>query len=281
MNQSVVAVFENRTEAETARHELIAQGFPMDRTELYLGTDADPAAGARSQGVRPEESEGGIGHFFRSMFGLEDDRPDYYEEAARRGHATLIVHAEDEEEVDRIRTMLERYNTIDIDEHATQWQSERPQPIGQERQQAMRETGSTDTARIPVIEEELQVGKREVERGRVRVFSRVMERPVEESINLREERAKVSRQPVDRPATEADLRAFQEGSMEIRETAEIPVVQKQARVVEEVEVGKQVQERTEKVRDKVRKTEVHVEEEAAPAATGSERVTPRGKSKPQ
>lgn len=280
MNQSVVAVFENRTEAESARHELIAQGIPMDRTELYLGTDADPAPGARSQGEPPEQSEGGIGHFFRSMFGLEDDRPDHYEEAARRGHATLIAHAADEEESDRIQQLLERHNAIDIDEQASQWQSE-GQRQARQMPQGMSDAASTDTASIPVIEEELQVGKREVERGRVRVYSRVMERPVEESVTLREESASISRQPVDRPATEADMRAFQEGSMEIRETAEVPVVQKQARVVEEVEVGKQVQERTEKVRDSVRKTEVQVEEDAAPAAAQSERTPPKGKSKPR
>ena len=281
MKQSVVAVFENRTEAETARHELVAQGVPMDRTELYLGTDADPSPGARSQGARADESEGGIGHFFRSIFGLDDDRPDYYEEAARRGHATLVVHAQDEEESDRIRSMLERHNTIDIEEHAAQWQSEGEQQMRQGTQGDMGVAAPTDTARIPVIEEELQVGKREVERGRVRIYSRMTERPVEESVTLREEHASVSRQPVDRPATEADMRAFQEGSMEIRETAEIPVVQKQARVVEEVEVGKQVQERTEKVRDKLRKTEVQVEEDAAPAATDSEHTLPRGKNKPR
>jgi len=42
---------------------------------------------------------------------------------------------------------------------------------------------------IPVIEEELVVGKRQVERGGVRVFSRMVETPVQESVTLREEHA--------------------------------------------------------------------------------------------
>lgn len=113
--------------------------------------------------------------------------------------------------------------------------------------------------KIPVVEEELQVGKREVEQGGVRVSSRVEERPVEEQVNLREEHVRVERRPVDRPVGNAE-NAFQEGTIEITERAEVPVVAKQARVVEEVVIGKEVSERTETVRDTVRKTDVNVEE---------------------
>ncbi|SAL89031.1 hypothetical protein AWB74_08871 [Caballeronia arvi] len=100
------------------------------------------------------------------------------------------------------------------------------------------------------------VGKREVHTGGVRVYSRVTETPVSESVNLREERATIERRAVNRPATAADLR---EGSVEIRETQEQPVVAKTARVVEEVVVGKEASTRTETVNDTVRSTEVDVE----------------------
>lgn len=284
MNQSVVAVFENREQAEQARQQLIATGFPSERVSLQPGAGADSATQATESSARADDGESGIGHFFRSLFGMEDDRPDYYEEAARRGHATLIVHADGEDEVDQIRALLERCDVVDIEERAMQWRSEAPGGSGQTAGRGMAgrsgETAADTTAAIPVIEEEIQVGKREVERGRVRVYSRVMERPVEESVQLREERARVTRQPVDRPATEEDFAAFKEGSMEIRETAEIPVVQKQARVVEEVQVGKQVEQRAETVRDKVRKTEVRVDEEA-PAASRNESVRGREKGKPR
>jgi uncharacterized protein (TIGR02271 family) len=114
---------------------------------------------------------------------------------------------------------------------------------------------------IPVVEEELQVGKREVERGGVRVRTEVQEKPVEEKVNLREEHVRVERRPVDRPASEADInRARQGGTIEVREKAEQPVVQKQARVVEEVVVGKEATQRTETVRDTVRRSDVEVEE---------------------
>lgn len=114
--------------------------------------------------------------------------------------------------------------------------------------------------RIPVVEEELRVGKREVQRGGVRVFQRVQEKPVQESVNLREEHVKVERHPVDQPASEADIAAFKEGAVELRETAEEPVVSKTARVVEEVVVGKEVTQRTEDINDTVRRTDVQVEQ---------------------
>src|SRR5204863_2542934 len=95
----------------------------------------------------------------------------------------------------------------------------------------------------------------------VRVRTEVAERPVEEKVNLREEHVRVERRPVDRPASEADInRARQAGTIEVREKAEQPVVQKQARVVEEVTVGKEATQRTETVRDTVRRTDVDVEE---------------------
>ena len=118
-----------------------------------------------------------------------------------------------------------------------------------------------EATKIPVVEEQLNVGKREVQRGGVRIFTRTTERPVEESVTLREEHARVERHPVDRPATEAELgNAFEEKSVELRETAEEPVVAKTARVVEEVDVDKEVSTRTETVRDTVRRRDVEVED---------------------
>jgi uncharacterized protein (TIGR02271 family) len=133
-------------------------------------------------------------------------------------------------------------------------------------QSLQRDTGSSslqrDTATgtaIPVVQEELKVGKREVERGGVRVFSRVVETPVNASVDLREEHVNVERRPVDQPISTSDTAAFREQSIELRETAEEAVVQKSARVVEEVVVGKEVSQRQENIHDTVRRTEVEVE----------------------
>jgi uncharacterized protein (TIGR02271 family) len=112
---------------------------------------------------------------------------------------------------------------------------------------------------IPVVQEDVKIGKREVQRGGVRVFSRVVETPVNETVNLREEHVSVERRPVDQPISSADSTAFKEQSIEMRERAEEAVVQKSARVVEEVLVGKETTQRQENIHDTVRHTEVQVE----------------------
>ena len=101
------------------------------------------------------------------------------------------------------------------------------------------------TMTIPVVEEEIAVGKRQVERGKARIRSRVEEHPVGESVQLHGEQVIVERHPVDRPATEADLQAAAERTIARTETAEEPVVNKRPRVVAEVTV---------------RRRDVHVEE---------------------
>ena len=113
---------------------------------------------------------------------------------------------------------------------------------------------------IPVTEERLRVGKRDVSHGRVRVRSYVVEEPVRESVNLRQENVSIERRPADRPLQNDD-ELFQERTVEIEERGEEAVVSKDARVTEELVVGKDVEERTEEVSDTVRRTEVEVEDE--------------------
>jgi len=113
---------------------------------------------------------------------------------------------------------------------------------------------------IPVAEEELRVGKREVDHGRVRIRSYVHETPVEEHVRLHEERVGIERNPVNRAATTAD-QLFQERTIEADERAEEAVVSKDARVTEEVRLRKDTEERDETIRDTVRRTDVEVEDE--------------------
>ena len=121
---------------------------------------------------------------------------------------------------------------------------------------------------IPVAQEQLRVGKRDVSHGRVRIRSYVVETPVEEQVTLREERVAVERRPVDRALGDAE-QAFQERTIEAEERGEEAVVSKEARVVEEVVVRKDVEQRTETVSDTVRRTEVDVEDERNVRGTGT------------
>jgi uncharacterized protein (TIGR02271 family) len=125
---------------------------------------------------------------------------------------------------------------------------------------------------VPVVEEQLEVGKRQVNRGGVRVHSHIVEEPVQESVHLREERVIVERRPVSRDATEEDLADFKEGSIEIHETVEEAVISKRRRVVEEIVIGRETRDRTETISETVRRTQVDVEP-LAPADAVNGRAT--------
>jgi uncharacterized protein (TIGR02271 family) len=117
---------------------------------------------------------------------------------------------------------------------------------------------SEDT--IPVVEERLRVGKRDVNLGRVRVRSYIVEEPVSEEVRLREDRVEIERRPVDR-ALGAGESAFEDRTIEAEEHAEEAIVSKEARVTEEIGLRRDSRERAETVSDSVRRTEVEVEDD--------------------
>lgn len=165
---------------------------------------------------------------------------------------TIIVVSGPEAYTDTAEDIFSKHRAAQVDEKVI------ADDMG--RQAAAGVGTGADEVVIPVVEEEIQVGKRQVRRGGVRVYSRVLETPVEETVVLEEERAVVDRHSVDRPVTEADLEKLKNQSIEITESAEVPVVEKSARVVEEVIVSKEGSKRTERVTDTVRKTQVEVEQ---------------------
>ena len=123
-------------------------------------------------------------------------------------------------------------------------------------------TGATGREEaIPIAEESLRIGKRMAHGGRVRVRSYVVETPVEEEVRLREERVRVERRPADRPATGSEAELFRDRVIEAEESSEEAVVQKDVRVTGEVVVNKETTERTETIRDTVRRTEVDVDKD--------------------
>ncbi|HVK94705.1 MAG TPA: YsnF/AvaK domain-containing protein [Noviherbaspirillum sp.] len=285
MENTVIGVYDSYAQAQNAMNELLSSGFSRNQIQLNPDSDATTTQNIRSAG---DETGGtGIGHFFRSLFGREEHREhrDVYSEAVRRGSVVLTVHADNDEQHDRAVELMNRYDPVDIDERASTWRSQgwtgydetapRYSQAEIERERGLYARGATGTqnlgseesTRIPVMEEQLKVGKREVQRGGVRVYQHLREKAVHESVQLRQEHVNVERHPVDQPASEADLAAFKEGSVEMREMGEEPVVSKTARVVEEVVVGKNVTQETANIDDTVRRTDVEVEQLGAGTQT--------------
>jgi len=139
------------------------------------------------------------------------------------------------------------------------WEETEPLVRGAWEARAQKLIDAGDEAVLPVVEEELHVGKRKVEKGGVKVSTRVTETPVEEQVHLHEEHVEVKRRPANRAATASDA-AFREGTIELTESAEEAVVAKKAKVVEEVVVKKQGSTKAQTVKDTVRRTDVDVVE---------------------
>jgi uncharacterized protein (TIGR02271 family) len=115
---------------------------------------------------------------------------------------------------------------------------------------------------LEVVEEVLDVSTRQVERGRMRIYSKVTEREVERHIGLRDETIRVQRRAVSRPVSTSDPTIFTERSFEMTEIDEEAMVTKLARVIEEVVVSKEATEKIDTIRETLRRTDVEVEEVA-------------------
>lgn len=272
MAKTVVGIFDERSEAERVREQLVNLGMSSDAIRIDGATETGYGGSTRTDvtdGGR--ERHGGILSFFRSMFGMGDEADathvHHYSEAVRRGSCVVSATTESDDMADRASDVMQQAGAVNIEHRAARWREQGwtgydddAPPLSAAEMAQERELNAAARTRIPVVDEQLQVGKRAVERGGVRVYTRVVEQPVEEQVRLREEHARVERRPVDRAVTDADVAALREGTIEVRETVEEPVVQKVARVREEIDVGKDVDERTETVRDTVRHTDVQVDD---------------------
>jgi len=250
MANNVIGLFDNENVANQVVDDLINSGFERSTINRFEGDNSDLEGELQREGIPADEAS-------------------YYVDGLRNGGALVSVRAE-ESETDTAVEIMNRYaNTegsadtsyddasyaaagtsvdTDVDTRSSaDYATTRRSDVG-------------DEARLDVVEERLNIGKRSVDRGGVRVRRVVTERPVEEQVTLRDETINVDRHAVDRrvEGTADDL--FTEQTYEFTETDEEAVVAKETRVVEEVVVDKDVTERTETIRDTVRRADVEIEQ---------------------
>jgi uncharacterized protein (TIGR02271 family) len=271
LGDRIVAAFENADRARAAREGLVEAGINNANIAILENRDDLGTWTAIKRHAVPDEDA----HL--------------YAEGLGRGHSILVIRAAAGEH-DRVMDVLSRFNPIDLDDHAAQWRKTGWSGVhpgkaawesGQQTPSAKKTAAATPGTHeevIPVYEEQLKVGKRVVEQGHVRVRVYTVERPVQEGLTLREERVAVERRPVDRPASGMPGEAFQDRTVDVTTHREEPVISKVARVKEEIAVRHGADQRTETVRDTVRRSEVEVEDDrekarrpAPPSASPSRR----------
>ncbi len=282
--RTLTAMFKTRAEAERAGQMLVSDlHLQQAMVRVSPGTGIDDTG---YDAAHPYEEKGFFGAL-KDMFLPDEDRF-AYAEGMRRG-GVLLTATVDDAQVDKASDVIEHAGALDLDQQEQSWKSTGWKGYDSTARTSVAPAvgaavaGAAATAKsavtgtatavtgddtIKVMEERLVVGKRAVEAGRVKVRAYTIERPVEEKVSLHEERVTIDRRPVDRVATAADLAAFGEKTIEARATSEEAVVGKEARVIEEIGVNKSASDRTETVRDTVRKTQVDVEDTTATVKTG-------------
>ncbi|NJB85147.1 uncharacterized protein (TIGR02271 family) [Lewinella marina] len=253
-NQTVIGVFDTMTQARSAKKALAEAGFTGH------AVDVSKYGEHGTVGENYHRDSNKVKGFFDRLFDDQDDqdkkyrRRDAAREVASRG-TVVTVHTANMEKAKRAAAILDKYGAIDLDDRYEQYQNNRFN--AEENRKSLTERyGDVDGGgTIDVVKEDVAVGKRDVNTGSISVRSHIVERPVEETLRLRTEEAFIERNKVDRPAS-GD--AFKDQNITVQETSEEAVVEKKARVVEEIKVGKNVDTRTEKIRETARETEVDI-----------------------
>ena len=285
--EAIVAVFDTAAHAAAAVQDLESAGVPSDAITQHSG---GATAGGSATTAAPAPEKG----FWSSLFGTEPEQGSdsaVYDRSLQSG-STIVSVKVPEQSLTQVTEILERHNPVDIDERAATYATTETSSVqgatmlagaaGTQQASAAQVTGTAGPSvmadkatggSIQLAEESLAVGKRAVKGGTTRIRRYVIETPVEEQVSLHSEKVVVERRPVTgQVAGTAD---FTDKVLEATATDEQAVVSKSARVVEEVGLRKEASDRTETVRDTVRKQQVEIiEEPVVQATTTATTVTP-------
>jgi len=256
MSKTIVGLFKDTTAAKEVKQILVNGGYTSDQVKI-VANDHDDASLPSGTSSSYEKGEGigeKVSNFFHGLSGGDEHAHNHYATGVNEGGALLTVKADDED-ADEVAALLKQHGARDMEGTGQTSTSASDRNFGD----VSSRDGSGDTA-VPIVEEQLVVGKRQVDRGGVRVYSHVVERPVEADVTLRDERINVQRRAVNRPATTADFEMGNRSAFELHAQGEEAVIGKNSRVVEELVVGKQATEHNRAIHETVRKTEVEVEQ---------------------
>lgn len=290
-NTSVSAMFDSHAEAQRALERLTAAGISSSQIRMMSGE----TAGASTTTTDRAEDDKGLWESLGDFFFPDEDRYAYAEGLSRGGYLVTVTGL-GSTQYDTVLDILDDEGSVNLDEREQSWRSEGwggyetssyatsgiggamagssmtgasatsartgdlDTPMEYGAQTGQRKIHSDDET-IPVVEESIRVGKRETGHGRIRVRAYTIEEPFNESVELRDERVEIERRAVDRPAV-AD-QDYLDRTLEAEEHREEAVVQKEARVVEEIGLRKTSDTHTETVSDTVRRTEVEIEKDSA------------------
>jgi stress response protein YsnF len=237
----LVAVYPSRSDAERAYDALIRSGIGVDS-------------------VRMNDRNGSPRSPWHWLFGsaIPGSEQERYRTHFAEGRSAVSVFMKDGQprtSLRRIEEILERQQPVDVNHFKAEGM---PGAAAAETTQGEHSQTTQGEQVIPLPREELKVGKKVTETVR-HIKTHVVEEPVEQDVSLQDEEMVIEQCPATTPAGGS----LEERDYEIHERHEEPVIEKAMRTDEQLVVRKKVKERTEHVRDKVRRTKADVEKVGA------------------
>jgi stress response protein YsnF len=228
MSTTIIGLYESADAAQKAVQALVTAGSRRK--------DIDVLGGAGSADTITRKL---VDH------GFEKAEAQRYAAAVEQGRTLVAAHMADDS-ADAAAAILDENGALDLDDGTGE---------------------ATEQESVPVVEEQVEIGKRKVGQGGARVTSTVVETPVRETVQLREEQVEVERNKLNRSLSGREAEAaFADRTLEMTGTAEKAEVTKEARVVGEVKLSKTATEREQTVEATARKTDVKVERTDGAAA---------------
>ena len=253
--EKIVTLYDTAEHAEAARRNLEAAGFPPSEISM-LTNKTLTAAGEKLR-------EPGLWH---RLFGrdIEQHEAVVYGHTVESGGAILTVRVA-ETEVAKAMGILNAHKVVDVQNRAVQQglisSAPVPQPAAAPAQPATTAAAGAVSGEqvFGLAEEQLNVGKERVETGRTRVRRFVTEKDVAADVTLHEEHAEVIRKAISDPKFVGDI-DWADEDIEVVESAEHALVNKTARIVEEIGLKQVGTEHVETIRDKIRRQQVEIQQ---------------------
>lgn len=254
--EKIVTLFDTLAHAQAAERNLVKAGFSESAISLLKNEDID------------RSDLDGDQSFWSKLFGetITDEDRVIYSEAIRNNGTVLTVHVEEEERAKAL-AILNRHQLSDETRYNRQTLAGTepvvpvtPVPATDVREDTLKRpylTGDeTQDEILRLAKEDLEVGKRIESEGSKRIRRYVVEHDVSKTVNLREQHAEVLRRKVDQPI-DGNI-DWTDKEIAVEEYVEKPVINKNAKVVEEVVVKKVNTDHDEVIKDTVREQKVDV-----------------------
>jgi len=246
--QTVIGLFNTVPSAQTAVKQLEQANIRRDKIEMvtrYAPKQADL--------VKVDNTPNAYEQFFTSLFASPADAQANLA-VARKSNAIVAVYTTTPEETRAASQILQENNTEDINKSAlpatpTANREHTGEPV------RANTSGTNDILNAAADDQALNSDKNTVRTPQDR--NHIVDRPLGEPIRRREKRGE---HLIGNPTNgEANFTNFQPGIIELKEYTEVPIIRKEARVVEEVSIQKLVEEHNGIIQESVRHTEVDIQ----------------------